>query len=919
MELDNKPSPMPEVFTPEQLAEYLQLPLEVVLAGLERREIPAQRIGGYWRVRRVLLEQWLDNEALTSAGSQENPILSFKPASKDTSQATEAIDEITTIQGDPLSEPTAEAIIGFSESSSVSLPQNESSQKVQTGASEETTALVRFDSDLPPSSQRFEGTVKHYNLDQGYGKIEADDGRELVIHAGDIEGYGQSLRPYYRVTFEAKWSEKGWRAYDVVITSKTNPRPSKSTPRPSAPAKLVHPTNKGSIVSYERALAARELKDYKRARELFEEAIRKGPFLNIFQAYSAMEQKENPENAMRVLEKGIKYFPDAGILYNDYAMLKRRLKDPDGALDVLRRGLTSTSPEFARQLHWSLAVILVERDYEEDLAEAAEHAQRAKELGQDLRNDFRYVKLQVLTGPSIGRKTYRFFASLGFEVKPHSYSARFADLLIQPSSSEYVETYDLHSRILVRCFYSSVAPTSLNELQSVLRNPPASFRGVNQDIAFIVAEDIGPLRDILYRLMSDNREAIVPVDTTTLTAANNGQSPVPALRPVLDQWLSRRDLYKFNYPVYGRRFFGRELDLQRLMRDLDDGHNVGVFGLRKVGKTSLLMQLRELRQQDIVIYFDLQGVPSGIQDCAYIYWAIARKLKEEVERKKDAVHGFGKLVFQLGNQDVAQFQKRTPRLFDHDIHAVLGLLEQQNSSTRLIVILDEVDRLLPAPGYTKGFQGYPDFFAYLRGTSQNSNGRFVTIITAANPALCEQAVWEGRDNPIFQFYHQMFLPPLALEDCKEMIEKLGRGMGIGYDEASLEILFDATSGHPYITRLLCSRIGEITTERPLQVTYEVAKQARNDFLRSDATPIFNEILERLDTFFPIERDLLLFIADGVDSEKELSGLVNEPVDIALYHLDGYHLVERIDGRYRIKIDLLREWLRKHRLGRIQEV
>ncbi|MEM2991017.1 MAG: hypothetical protein QXQ02_07525, partial [Halobacteria archaeon] len=721
------------------------------------------------------------------------------------------------------------------------------------------------------------------------------------------------LKSGHRVEFEIRRVPKGWQAYNVVIVRKKaqpdSPQTSVTTPSKPAPA-----ISKRAQVAFEQALAARELGDFKRARELFEEAIRQGPFLNVFQAYAAMEEKENPQNAMRVLEKGIQSFPDAGILYNDYAMLKRRLGDLSGAIEALRDGLKA-APAFARQLHWSLATILVDLGGEDNLFEAAEHARRAKELGQYLQDDVRYIKLQILTGPEIGKQVYSFFERAGFQVRPLSFSHQWADLLIYSDLAEYVETYDLRDRILVRCFYSSINLSHLTVIQNILRTPPSRMRGLNQDVAFLAANDIQPLRDALYRLMGENREAIVPIDSQALEAGHS-EDLSKTLRPILDQWLSRRDLYRYNYPVSGRRFFGRELDLQRLMRDIDDGHNVGVFGLRKVGKTSMLHQIRELRTQDITVYLDIQGVPSDSQDCAYLYWAIARKLREECEAKKEILGSVLEDVsFQLGSQNTPQFQKRTPRLFDHDIHTVLNRLEKNGMSTRLVLILDEVDRLLPVSDSSPGFRGYADFFAYLRGTSQNSRGRFVTVITAANPALCEQAMWEGRDNPIFQFYHLMFLPPLTREDCNDMVVKLGRGMGISYSEESLDTIFHATSGHPYITRLLCSQINQLNPSRPLQVTPEMVIRARNEFLRGEATPIFSEILERLDTFFPIERDLLLFIADGVDDEIELSRLVNQPVDVALYHLIGYQLVEQTDGKYRIKIDMLHEWLRRYRLGR----
>lgn len=916
----------PEILTPEQTAEYLQLPIDVVLSYLEQRKIPGVRLGDTWRIRRAMLDQWLDQQSLLAIEEQGTSLhQSIEPSRNEKASVAQP------------SEVSSEEII---EKTSV-LPQvvqspqiteDAGSENITTVAQEELLSEVQATTkEIPPKStsvkppatqkpsvqtpKRILGRVKTFNPKTGYGFIITDDGREVYVNAVEVENYGQDLKSGHRVEFEIRRVPKGWQAYNVVIVRKKAQSDSSQTPVtiPSKPTPVV---SRKAQIAYEQALSAREAGDFKRARELFEEAIRQGPFLNVFQAYAKMEEKENPQNAMRVLEKGIQSFPDAGSLYDTYAMLKRRQGDLQSAATILRQGLVA-APAFARQLHSSLATVLYELGGEENWAEAITHLKQAEKLGQRFASDSKwYIDLNILTGPKLGREAHHFFQRAGFEVKPFSYNHQWADILVSSDLSEYLETYGLQDRILVRCFYSSINLSHLSEIQKILRNPPPRLQSFfNQDIAFLVLNDVFPLKDALYRLMGENREAIVPIDSQSLEASHDEEAS-KILRHILDQWLSRRDLYRYNYPVSGRRFFGRELDLQRLIRDIDDGHNVGVFGLRKVGKTSMLLQLRELRTQDITVYLDIQGVPSDSQDCAYLYWAIARKLREECEAKKEILGSVLEDVsFQLGSQSTPQFQKRTPRLFDHDIHAVLNRLEQNRVSTRLVLILDEVDRLLPVSDASPGFRGYADFFAYLRGTSQNSQGRFVTIITAANPALCEQAMWEGRDNPIFQFYHLMFLPPLTREDCNDMVVKLGRGMGISYSEESLDAVFHATSGHPYITRLLCSQINQLNPSRPLQVTPEIVIRARNEFLRGEATPIFSEILERLDTFFPIERDLLLFIADGVDDETELSRLVNQPVDVALYHLIGYQLVEQTEGKYRIKIDMLHEWLRRYRLGR----
>jgi hypothetical protein len=97
------------------------------------------------------------------------------------------------------------------------------------------------------------------------------------------------------------------------------------------------------------------------------------------------------------------------------------------------------------------------------------------------------------------------------------------------------------------------------------------------------------------------------------------------------------------------------------------------------------------------------------------------------------------------------------------------------------------------------------------------------------------------------------------------------------------------------------------------VTRGIVENSLDTFIR-DKGSIFEEILYRLETHFPEEKELLPFIADGVVKREELATLVEQPVDRALRHLLGYQLVEHMDGEIRIKIQLLDRWLRRFRLG-----
>lgn len=61
---------LPDLFTPKQLAEYLQLSPRTVYRLLERNQLPGFRVGGQWRFRKSEVDYWLDRR-LRQLGTTE--------------------------------------------------------------------------------------------------------------------------------------------------------------------------------------------------------------------------------------------------------------------------------------------------------------------------------------------------------------------------------------------------------------------------------------------------------------------------------------------------------------------------------------------------------------------------------------------------------------------------------------------------------------------------------------------------------------------------------------------------------------------------------------------------------------------------------------------------------------------------------
>ena len=61
----------PEVLTVEQVAEYLQMPVQTVRQHLRTGELPGRKIGKTWRVLRSELDAWLRQPEPIGEGEDE--------------------------------------------------------------------------------------------------------------------------------------------------------------------------------------------------------------------------------------------------------------------------------------------------------------------------------------------------------------------------------------------------------------------------------------------------------------------------------------------------------------------------------------------------------------------------------------------------------------------------------------------------------------------------------------------------------------------------------------------------------------------------------------------------------------------------------------------------------------------------------
>ena len=705
-----------------------------------------------------------------------------------------------------------------------------------------------------------------------------------------------------------------------ISTSHVKQAPSQ--PQRTGSTEAVRPlrgTYKGRKL-YERAAAAHTEKKYDRARSLYYEAIDKGAgpdaYINL---YKLQWQYGNLEKARAVAEKGIERFPEFGNLYEIYGQTEKRNGNYELAKDIFERGLKQrprdSSSRQRLNLLMGLAQTLVLMGSEESFSQAGEIYQELKRLKKLNEDDGIYQRYIQLKNNPLAYKAFNFFKAAGVRVAVLNQSERSSppnttDLIVHFQNQQLEDSFGLEGYCIITCVnQESGLETEIERLsrylQTIDEDRKVKFLSstvvLNPSISFVVVKDSSRVNDHIRRHHGLSREAIVPLDIRQIEETT---SPSNTLLNQLGEYLGQRDLYHTTRgAVSGKFFFGREQLLNRLTDGVQQGAFIGIYGLRKMGKSSLARQLSEDKLKgNAVAFVDLQTLSQQLdsrQDFTALYWEIERSLHRRLSGIGSEAADLLHLARFERFDDIPYDGLKVASMFTDDLHLLLdGISSARIGQIQsLVIILDEVEKILPISGQEIG--GYIEFFQLLRGLSQTYPGRVSNIIVAANAIVSEQSYWNGRENPVFAYYNKVLLPPFSETECAQMITELGKGMSVYWETEAVDSVFDETGGHPFLTRSFCSYIVQHHAERPLTIRQSVVEDAVQPFLRDEEYQM-RQIIDLVAANFPEDAALLREIALG-----ETPPLMS---DESLRHLMDYYVIaETKDRNYKLTINLLYRW------------
>ncbi len=401
------------------------------------------------------------------------------------------------------------------------------------------------------------------------------------------------------------------------------------------------------------------------------------------------------------------------------------------------------------------------------------------------------------------------------------------------------------------------------------------------------------------------------------------------------QYTDTTDFFKCKKPIRDKLlFFGRTELLVELATDLKNNQSVGIFGLRKSGKSSVIHQLSLMCQDNPLIYMDLQKYSEIGYGCEL--------LDDILQNLYSLVHGKNPLLekpslLSEGDEPI----KEASREFQQHFKRLAKDLEGVGYELPILCCLDNLDKLFPSSNekFEEKAEEFNFVFSSLHALSQKEQ-LVSLVVTAVRPQCNRLKQWnfsETAKNPLHRFFKESFLKPFSIQESSSLINGIGSLMKWDFDRQTIQAIHRLSGGHPFLLRKVAGFLVRKAETQPEvnttgQITYVFAQLHLRKVFRDQplkayvehamigelrsykSKPRVHHVLNALSIMTATSNNM-----DGWLRARTLLGFLAKKLNIseiqcldAMHVLQNFGIIEQTehpDGYdcYRIRVLLLHQW------------
>lgn len=452
-------------------------------------------------------------------------------------------------------------------------------------------------------------------------------------------------------------------------------------------------------------------------------------------------------------------------------------------------------------------------------------------------------------------------------------------------AQHYKESFGFENEVLLAYSpYENMEPRTLQAIEQVFASSPA--KGRVETINYFLVSDCNTVAEWLDSYVSSKQEAriIVPFSKNELVINKNDSWYV---RNKLNKNFFGRDLFNYSLPlVEDTYFFGRQATIMEYYDTVRRSENKGIFGLRKTGKTSLLFKIKRLCESEnntIIIYTDCKQ--PHIRKSRW--FELLEDISNEIKSKTKISDNF----------DFSE--RRASKSF------VELIRQTKEKGLKICLMFDEVEYIsFISP---KDFH-WKDDYLELWQTLWSSQSQFKClsmILAGVNSSVVELDLVNKVQNPLFGIVPNKYLNGFSTEDCRAMLKKLGKRMGLNFTSSVCEKIRMWYGGHPLLVRQACSTLNSILSkdsQKPIDIDDEIFNKNKS-IIDRELTFYSEHAISEIREFYPEEYHLFELLATG----QEIIFLAKAKNSHSVKHLINYQLIHLNElNEYNLNIPVIAE-------------
>lgn len=355
---------------------------------------------------------------------------------------------------------------------------------------------------------------------------------------------------------------------------------------------------------------------------------------------------------------------------------------------------------------------------------------------------------------------------------------------------------------------------------------------------------------------------------------------LPLLKDIVQEYeqlisSNKQNPFVVGPPISNEQLFGgRKTELDAIHRYIQQQNNVMLIGERRMGKTSLLIQLRKrLESPWIPVLIDLEAFPTQAEG---MLGGILRKTINELSSRN-----------LLSSKQWEQYSITYTHDFIEALRSILDEAKEKLKNIKIVLILDEAERLFMID----------DRVAGVLRDALGENNDVVAVMAGTNRTLSLSSATPT--SPLHTMFRVMNLSPLSQEETENLLKDLSLQAKVKLTPAALKRVYALSGGIPFFTQVL---------------GFEVIELARRESKSKISVEDVNKIVSGVLSGFPVnfqhawmnelneqERDIIVGITNNTHKEG---------VDKKSFHdLEARQWIIEKNGRYKLRAGLFEEWLK----------